>query len=83
MLWMVCVFSCSSLLQDTELPEGVQDVVFVRSMNCWEPIEALYYSANLITIVIACCLCLCSIRTLKDTSRVYITSCNIETFTRA
>ena len=24
-------FSCGSLLQDTELPEGLQDVVFVRS----------------------------------------------------
>ena len=39
-------FSCGSLLQDAELPEGLQDVVFVRSMNCGEPIEALYYSAN-------------------------------------
>ena len=29
-------FSCGSLLQDAELPEGLQDVtvVFVRSMNC-------------------------------------------------
>ena len=31
-------FSCRFLLQDAELPEGLQ--VFVRSMNCGEPIEA-------------------------------------------
>ncbi len=37
-------FSCGSLLQDAELPECLQDVVFVRSMQCEEPIEALYYT---------------------------------------
>lgn len=48
------MFSCGSLLQDAELPEGLQDVVFVRSMNCGEPIEALYYSANYADICIYC-----------------------------
>ena len=45
-------FSCGSLLHDAELPEGLQDqdVVFVRSMNCGEPIEALFYSANYVDI---------------------------------
>ena len=47
-------FSCGSLLQDAELPEGLQDVVFVRSMNCVEPIEALYYSANYVDICVYC-----------------------------
>ena len=47
-------FSCGSLLQDAELPEGLQDVVFVRSINCGEPIEALYYSANYVDICVYC-----------------------------
>ena len=47
-------FSCGSLLQDAELPEGLQDVVFVRSMNCGKPIEALYYSANYVDICVYC-----------------------------
>ena len=40
-------FSCRSLLynvyiQDAELPEGLQDVVFVRSMNCGEPCNSSF-----------------------------------------
>ena len=44
-------FSCGSLLQDAELPEGLQDVVFVRSMNCGKRIKALYCSAHYVFIV--------------------------------
>ena len=29
-------------------------LVFVRSMNCGEPIEALYYSANYVDICVYC-----------------------------
>ena len=47
-------FSCGSLLQDAELPEGLQDVVFVRSMNCGKRIKALYCSAHYVDICVYC-----------------------------
>ncbi len=47
-------YSCGSPLQDAELPECLQDEVFVRSMQCEEPIEALYYSANYADICVNC-----------------------------
>ena len=44
MLWVACVFLVvpyyTMYIQDAELPEGLQDLVFVRSMNCGEPIQA-------------------------------------------
>ena len=47
-------FSCGAPLQELELPSDLIDTVFVRSLNCNEPIEALYYSAKYQPICVYC-----------------------------
>ena len=50
-------FSCGSQLQeaDLELPQDLLSVVFVRDMQCNDPVEALYYSADNVNICVHCC----------------------------
>ena len=47
-------FSCGAPLQELDLPSDLIDNVFVRNMNCHEPIEALYYSAKYEAIYVYC-----------------------------
>ncbi len=47
-------FSCGSPLQDLELPLDLTDKVYMRDLNCHEPIEILYYSAKYDPICIYC-----------------------------
>ncbi|XP_065883057.1 uncharacterized protein [Dysidea avara] len=47
-------FSCGAPLQELELPSDLIDTVFVRNLNCHEPIEALYYSAKYEPICVYC-----------------------------
>ena len=46
-------YTCGATLQELDLPESFS-CVFVREHNCFEPIEKLYYSANLEPICIYC-----------------------------
>ena len=46
-------FSCGASIQDLNLP-ALLDEAFVRSVNCFEPIEKLYYSAGYEPICIYC-----------------------------
>ena len=46
-------FSCGALLQDLDLPAPLNEV-YVRSVNCFDPIEKLYYSAGYEPICIYC-----------------------------
>ena len=46
-------FSCGASIQDLHLPPPL-DEVFVRSVNCHEPIEKLYYSAGYEPICFYC-----------------------------
>ena len=47
-------FSCGSELQDADIPPDLKDVVYVKKLQCTEPVEKLYYSANLQDICIHC-----------------------------
>ena len=47
-------FSCGAQLQDSDIPEYLKDVVFVRKMSCEDPIEKLYYSAKFEDICVYC-----------------------------
>ena len=47
-------FSCGSSLQDLEMDHELKDTVFVRNMNCCDPIEILYYTAENEPICIHC-----------------------------
>ena len=49
-------FSCGSPLQeaDLELPEQLLSVVFVRDLQCNDPVEALYYSADYTDVCVHC-----------------------------
>ena len=47
-------FSCGSPLQELDLPSDLVDEVFVRDLNCSEPIELLYYSAKYDPICVYC-----------------------------
>jgi hypothetical protein len=47
-------FSCGSPLQDLDLPSDLVDEVFIRDLNCSDPIELLYYSAKYDPICIYC-----------------------------
>ena len=47
-------FSCGAPLQELDLPSDLINNVFVRNMNCHEPIEALYYSAKYEAICVYC-----------------------------
>ena len=47
-------FSCGSPLQDLEVDHELKDTVFVRNMNCCDPIEILYYTAEYEPICIYC-----------------------------
>ena len=49
-------FSCGSPLQeaDLDLPEQLQSVVSVRELQCGDPVEALYYSADYTDICVHC-----------------------------
>ena len=47
-------FSCSSSLQDLDLPSDLVDEVFIRDLNCSDTIELLYYSAKYDPICIYC-----------------------------
>ena len=40
-------FSCGAPLQELDLSSDLVDNVFIHSLNCHEPIEALYYSTSL------------------------------------
>ena len=46
-------YTCGSSLQDMELPEPFSEV-YVRNINCYDPIEKLYYSAGYTPICIYC-----------------------------
>ena len=47
-------FSCGAQLQDSDIPEYLKDVVFVRKISCEDPIEKLYYSAKFEDICVYC-----------------------------
>ena len=47
-------FSCGSPLQDLEVDDELKDAVFVKSLNCCEPAEILYYTAKYEPICIYC-----------------------------
>ena len=65
-------FSCGSPLQDLDLPSDLINTVFVRQLNCYEPIEPLYYSAKYEPM---CILCQASTiyrrKTIPDMHRMY------------
>lgn len=46
-------FSCGSPLEDFNVADELKDMVFVRSLNCCEPIEQ-YYTAKYEPICIYC-----------------------------
>ena len=46
-------FSCGASLQDLDFPAPLNEV-FVRSVNCFDPIEKLYYSAGYEPICLYC-----------------------------
>ena len=46
-------FSCGASLQDLDFPAPLNEV-FVRSVNCFDPIEKLYYSAGYEPIYLYC-----------------------------
>ena len=46
-------FSCGDSLQDLDFPAPLNEV-FVRSVNCFDPIEKLYYSAGYEPICLYC-----------------------------
>ena len=46
-------YTCGATLLELDLPESFS-CVFVREHNCFDPIEKLYYSANLEPIGIYC-----------------------------
>ena len=50
-------FSCGSQLNevDFDLPEDLLSIVFVRDLQCSDPVEALYYSADNVDICVHCC----------------------------
>ena len=47
-------FSCGSPLEDLNVADELKDMVFVRSLNCCEPIEHLYYTAKYEPICVYC-----------------------------
>ena len=47
-------FSCGSLLQEADLPQELQSVVHVRNLQCHDPVESLYYSADYEDICVYC-----------------------------
>ena len=47
-------FSCGAQLQDSDLPDYLKEIVFVRRLTCEEPVEKLYYSAKFEDICIYC-----------------------------
>ena len=47
-------FSCGSPLQELDLPSELNDRVYVRQLNCHDPIEILYYTAKYEPICIYC-----------------------------
>jgi len=46
-------YTCGSSLQDMEFPEPFSEV-YVHNINCFDPIEKIYYSAGYTTICIYC-----------------------------
>ena len=61
-------FSCGAQLQDSDIPEYLKDVVFVRKISCEDPIEKLYYSAKFEDI---CVYCSGSVPPWSDTEAFY------------
>ena len=47
-------FSCGAQLQDSDLPDYLKEIVFVRKLACEDPVERLYYSAKFEDICIHC-----------------------------
>lgn len=47
-------FSCGAPLQELDLTPELCDLVFVRTLNCEDPIEILYYTAKYEPICIYC-----------------------------
>ena len=47
-------FSCGAPLQELDLAPELRDIVFVRSLQCGDPIERLYYTAKYEPICIYC-----------------------------
>ena len=47
-------FSCGSPLQEADLPEELRSIVFVRGLQCHDPVETLYYSAKYEDICVYC-----------------------------
>ena len=47
-------FSCDAQLQDSDLPDYLKEIVFVRKLACEDPVEKLYYSAKFEDICIHC-----------------------------
>ena len=41
-------------LQDSDLPDYLEEIVFVRKLICEDPVEKLYYSAKFEDICINC-----------------------------
>ncbi len=47
-------FSCGAQLQDCEIPQDLMDVVYIRKLQCNDPVEKLYYAASFIDICVYC-----------------------------
>ena len=47
-------FSCGAALSDLELPSVLSEVC-ARDLQCYDPVEKLYYSMNYNPICIYCC----------------------------
>ncbi len=50
----VLSFSCGAPLQELELSAELKEMVFVRNLQCHDPVEILYYSAKYESICIYC-----------------------------
>ena len=61
-------FSCGAELQNANIPDEFKDTVFVRKIECSEPIEKLYYSAKFADI---CIHCACDVPAWSDTEPYY------------
>lgn len=48
-------FSCGSLLQDLDLEDDILSEVYVQDLQCIDPVEPLYYAAELQDICVHCC----------------------------
>ena len=70
-------FSCGAQLQDSDLPDSVEEIVFVRKLACEDPIEKLYYSAQFEDII--CVHCSGPVQPWSDNENVNVKHAKIRT----